>query len=106
MGWVYLASAIAIEIGATLSLKAASSGDRRFYPVVVAGYVLSFGLLTLALAEGLPLGVAYGIWVATGVALTAIAARVLFKEPLTAIMSAGIVLIACGVVLIEVGASH
>ena len=43
----------------------------------------------MTLVEGLALGVAYGIWAATGVALTATLSRMLFKEPLTKVMAAG-----------------
>ena len=53
---------------------------------------------------GTPLGVAYGIWTAAGVALAAVFSRLLFREPLTPLMGAGIVLIACGVLLVELGA--
>jgi small multidrug resistance pump len=60
-------------------------------------------MLAGALALGLPIGVAYGIWAATGVALTAILGRVLFRDPLTRTMLAGIVLIIGGVLLIELG---
>jgi small multidrug resistance pump len=49
-------------------------------------------------------GVAYGVWAATGVALTAIAGRVLFRDPLTPMMLGGIGAIAAGVLLIELGA--
>ena len=52
------------------------------------------------------LGVAYGIWSAAGVALTAVASRVLFKEPLTLVMILGLGLIMGGVLLIELGAAH
>ncbi|MCW2088227.1 UNVERIFIED_ORG: multidrug transporter EmrE-like cation transporter [Rhodococcus erythropolis] len=65
-----------------------------------------FRFLTLALDAGLTIGVAYGIWTACGVALTAIASRILFREPLTRLMMVGIGLIAAGVLLIELGASH
>ena len=56
--------------------------------------------------EGLGLGVAYGIWAASGVALTAVASKALFKEPLTALMMGGIALIIAGVLLVELGALH
>ncbi|MDN5548166.1 MAG: QacE family quaternary ammonium compound efflux SMR transporter, partial [Rhodococcus sp. (in: high G+C Gram-positive bacteria)] len=46
------------------------------------------------------------IWTACGVALTAIASRILFREPLTKLMIVGIGLIAAGVLLIELGAGH
>ena len=51
-------------------------------------------------------GVAYGIWAASGVALTAVASKALFKEPLTALMMGGIALIIAGVLLVELGALH
>ena len=51
-------------------------------------------------------GVAYGIWSAGGVAVTAIASRLLFGEPLTRTMVAGIVLIMAGVLLVELGSAH
>jgi len=103
MEWVYLAGAILIEIVATLALRVAAAGRRRWYVAVVGGYVASFLLLSLALDEGLGIGVAYGIWTAVGVALTALLSKALFGEPLTRRMLLGITLIAAGVVLLELG---
>ena len=106
MSWLFLTLAIVSEVAATLSLKVASAGRSRWYVAVATGYVLAFSFLSLALREGLALGVAYGIWAAAGVALTAIASRALFAEPLTPVMGAGIALIIGGVLLIELGAPH
>ena len=107
MSGVYLVAAIASETTGTISLKLASDGrGLRWYCLVMAGYLGAFALLTLALTEGLPLGVAYGIWSAGGVAVTAIASRLLFSEPLTRTMVAGIVLIMAGVLLVELGSPH
>ncbi len=106
MEWVYLTAAIASEVTATICLRVASTGRRRWYVPVVAGYLAAFVFLSLVLDEGLGLGVAYGVWAAAGVALTAIASKVLFEEPLTLLMSSGIVLIIGGVLLIELGAPH
>jgi small multidrug resistance pump len=103
MGWVLLAIAIVSEVAATISLKLATDGKKRFYVPVVIGYVVAFSLLAVALTLGLPIGVAYGIWAATGVALTAVLGRVLFREPLTRLMLAGIGLIIVGVLLVELG---
>ena len=61
------------------------SGPRRNRPLNVlrltarCGF-LAFTLLTLTLDQGMSLGVAYGIWAAAGVALTALGSRVFFKE--------------------------
>jgi small multidrug resistance pump len=51
----------------------------------------------------MPLGVAYGIWGAAGVALTAIMSMVLFGEPLSLLMGVGIVIVIAGVLCVELG---
>jgi small multidrug resistance pump len=106
--WLALAGAIVIEVFATLSLRA-SDGFRKkawILPVVI-GYLLSFYLLWVALSLGMPVGIAYGIWTACGVALVAVIANILFSEPLTWVMGLGIALIVAGVLTIEmVGAVH
>jgi small multidrug resistance pump len=103
MAWVFLIGAILSEVAASLSLKAASDGRHCWYAVVGVGYVLAFTSLTFALDRGLGIGVAYGIWVAAGVALTAIGSRVLFNEPLSKLMALGIALVGAGVILVELG---
>lgn len=102
MAWAYLAVAIGCELAATLSLRMAVD-DRRWFAAVAPGYLVAFVFLSLTLSAGMPLGVAYGIWTAAGVALAALLSRVLFREPLTPLMGAGIVLIALGVLLVELG---
>ena len=106
MQWLFLAGAIIFEVTATLSLRMAATGQRAYYAGVAVGFLVAFAFLTLTLNEGLGLGVAYGIWAASGVALTAVASKVLFKEPLTPIMMSGIALIIGGVLLVELGAAH
>ena len=53
----------------------------------------------------MPVGIAYGVWSACGVALVALVARVLFDEPFTLTMAAGIALIAAGVLTIQLSGS-
>ncbi|GAA1490674.1 DMT family transporter [Brachybacterium sacelli] len=102
--WLFLVGAILSEVTATLALRGAL--DRPLlYVVVVLGYALSFGLLALVLRRGMALGVAYGMWAACGVVLTAVLSAVLFGEPFTALKISGIVLIAAGVAVVEIG-SH
>ena len=104
MTYLYLAGAIACEIVGTMSLRASDGlRDKRWLPVVIAGYLGAFLLLALTLRSGLGVGVAYGIWAATGIGVTAVLARLLFAEPLTRTMLAGIALISVGVLLIELG---
>lgn len=101
---MYLVVAIGCELTATLALRKAVD-DRRWYLAVAPGYLAAFALLSLTLRAGMPLGVAYGIWTAAGVALAAVASRLLFREPLTPLIGAGIAMIGCGVVLVEMGAA-
>jgi len=102
--WLLLAGAIVTEVSGSLSLRAAVDNP-AWYAVVVLGYVAAFAFLAAVLRRGMPLGVAYGIWGATGVALTAVLSTVLFAEPFTPLMTAGIALIIGGVLLVEIG-SH
>jgi small multidrug resistance pump len=105
MAWLFLGCAILCEVTATLSLKRAID-QPALYGLVVAGYVAAFVLLTLTLKHGMGIGVAYGIWAACGVAITALGSRLFFHEPLTGVMIAGLILIIGGVLLVELGASH
>ena len=105
MEYLFLTGAILFEVGGTMALRLALD-NKRWYSVVGVGYVVAFSMLALALANGMPLGVAYGIWAAAGVALTAVLSKVIFKEPLTLLMGIGIALIAGGVLLIEAGSAH
>lgn len=100
--WLPLAAAIASEVTATLSLKAALDAP-WLYVVVVAGYLAAFLLLARVLKAGMGLGVAYGIWGASGVVLTALLSAALFGEAITALMGLGIVVIVGGVLCIELG---
>lgn len=100
--WLFLAGAIVLEVSGSLSLKGALEAP-ALYAVVVIGYVGSFLCLFQSLGRGMALGVGYGIWGATGVALTAVMSRLLFDEPITVLMAVGIALIMGGVLLVEVG---
>lgn len=103
MAWVFLVAAVVFEVSATICLRMSVTGSSGWYIPVGVGYVLAFTALSSALVQGMELGVAYGIWAATGVALTAVLSRVFFKEPLTLLMTFGIILIMGGVLLIELG---
>jgi len=104
--WLALAGAIVVEVCATLSLRASDGFSKRAWiaPVII-GYLISFALLWWTLQLGMPVGIAYGVWSACGVALVALAARALFGEPLTPLMMAGIALIIGGVLTIELTGS-
>lgn len=105
MSWVWLSAAIAVEIGATLSLRASDGmRDRRWLVPVIAGYVAAFAFLALALEAGMAVGIAYGVWAAVGIVAVALLARLIWHDPLSRRMVAGILVIAVGVLLVELGA--
>src|SRR5699024_12194456 len=84
--WLFLAAAIVAEVTGTLCLQLAVQQRKAWYAVVLGAYVAAFTLLSQALRFGMPLGIAYGVWAAVGVALTAIFSRIFFAEPLTPAM--------------------
>ena len=102
--WPLLAGAIVAEVSATLALRA-SVDQAAWIVLVVAGYVVAFACLALVLREGMAIGVAYGVWAACGVALTAALAAILFDEPFTWVIGLGIAIVIAGVLLVELG-SH
>lgn len=97
-----LLGAIIAEVSGSLSLKGALEIP-ELYAVVAVGYVGAFTLLAFVLRTGMPLGVAYGVWAASGVALTALLSLVLFDEPLTPLMGLGIIVVMAGVLCVEIG---
>lgn len=97
-----LGGAIVSEVIGTLALRAGLDHP-AWLAVVAVGYVVAFSLLAAVLATGVPVGVAYGIWAACGVALTAVLATLVFAEPFTLQMGLGIALVVLGVLLVEIG---
>jgi small multidrug resistance pump len=104
--WPPLLIAIVLEVTATLSLRAAEGFTHPLWLIpVVIGYTGSLWLLSIVLDRGMPVGVAYGIWAAIGVVLTAVMGTVLFGELLGPVQIVGIGAIVVGVLLVELG-SH
>ena len=95
--WMFLAAAILLEVAGTTSMKLAD-GFSKFWPsvLVFVFYFLSFGALTFALKR-IELGVAYAVWAGLGTALIAMIGIIFFKEPLSVLKAASIVLIIVGV---------
>jgi small multidrug resistance pump len=102
--WTMLGVAIVSEVVATLALRAALD-DPLWFVVVALGYLAAFALLGIVLSTGIAVGVAYGIWAACGVALTAVLAALVFDDPFTLQIALGIALVFAGVLLVETG-SH
>lgn len=107
MAYLFLGAAIVAEVIATLSLRAAEGFSKWPYVVLLAvGYPVSFWCLSGALDRGMPLGVAYGIWCAIGIALVTSLSIRLFDDHLTPVQIAGIAGVILSVVVIELGGEH
>ena len=105
MTYLVLALAIVSEVIGTISLKLAEGFTRPLPSVlVVVGYAGAFVALASVLKAGVPVGVAYAIWSAAGVALVALIGAAFLGEGITAVQVLGLVLIIGGVVAMEAGA--
>lgn len=107
MTWVLLIGAILSEVTASVCLRL-SEGFSKLLPTVgvAIGFIAAFTLLVQVLKRGMPLGMAYGIWAASGVALVAIVSAILFDETLTVVQIGGLGAVIGGVIALEMGAAH
>lgn len=104
MSWLFLSLAIAVEMVAAMSMRASEGLRKKVWLAPMAvGYLLAFTMLAASMSYGMPVGVAYGVWSAVGIALTAVLARIIFDDPLTLLMGIGMVVIMGGVLLVEAG---
>ena len=104
MSWIYLLIAGLFEITWAIGLKF-SQGFTHIIPsaVTVTGMILSFYFLSLSL-KTLPLGTSYAIWTGIGTIGTAIAGIMIFKEQISLIQIACIVLIITGIIGLKLSA--
>ena len=100
--YVPLLLAISLEVLGTSMLQRSEQFTRLWPTVAMAVcYLASFYLLSVTL-KVLPLGVAYAIWSAFGVALVALIGWVVFGQRLDGPAVLGLALIVTGVVIINV----
>ncbi len=101
-----LTLAILSEVTATVNLRL-SEGFTKPFPSIVAvvGYIVAFGLLSQILKMGMSIGVAYGVWAASGIALVAFIGAIFLGDKLSLVQVGGIVLMIGGVLAIELGAT-
>jgi small multidrug resistance pump len=103
--WFCLAGAIMLEIAGTMSMKL-SQGFTRTVPSVLlfVCYGISFALMTVAVKR-IDVSVSYAIWSGVGTATIALIGVFWFRESLTWIQVASIVLIVTGVIGLRAGAA-
>ena len=96
--WLFLASAIILEVAGTGCMKLAEGFSRLIPSILIfLFYGLSFVALSIAL-KGIEISVAYAVWAGTGVVLISLVGFLYFKEPITLFKLICIGLIVIGVV--------
>jgi small multidrug resistance pump len=98
MSWIFLISAICMEVCGTTCMKL-SDGFTKWLPSVLifVFYGLSFTLMTFAVRK-LDLSLTYAIWSGVGTFLIALIGLFWFKEPLPALKVVSMLLVIAGVV--------
>lgn len=107
MGYLYLALAIALELAGTTSMKY-SEGFTKLIPsaAVIFFYIVCFFFLTKSLSY-INLGVAYATWAGVGLVGATGISILVFKESITIIGILGIILVVCGVAILNLyGTAH
>ncbi|MCU6433244.1 multidrug efflux SMR transporter [Undibacterium sp. Jales W-56] len=103
--WILLMLTIVCEVIATVHLRL-SNGFTKLLPssIVVIGYGCAFWGLSIVMRR-LEIGITYAVWSGVGTVFTTIAGIFLFEEGMSPPKIIGILLIVCGVMLLQLGNS-
>ena len=104
MAWLFLVAALLSEmVGATAA--GVSEGFTRPIAVLVTipTVLAAYFLLALALKRGMSVGVAYGVWTASGVAIVALIGVVFLGDSLSPVQIGGLALVIVGALALELG---
>jgi len=102
MQWLYLAIGIVFEVLGTVYMKKAD-GFTELVPsiLVFVFYGLALASLVMVLKYSGEISVIYAIWASAGTALIAVIGIIWYKEPVTVIKIASIILILLGILGLE-----
>jgi spermidine export protein MdtJ len=101
--WLYLALAIASEVlGLTIMKWTPVIGQMVGLTALYSLLALSYFFLSIAV-QSIPVGIAYTVWEAAGVASLTILSWLLFEQPLSSAKFTGLMLALFGIVLIRWG---
>ncbi|GGF44343.1 hypothetical protein GCM10011519_17790 [Marmoricola endophyticus] len=107
--WVWIGVAVVTQFCGLVALRLAAgpaaARGRRVVLVVLANIGLSGSVLPVgrAVAEGMPLAVAYAAWTGAAIAFAALGGLVLFGERPSRRQALGLLVLVLGVVLLEGG---
>jgi len=104
--YVTLAVAILAEVLGTTAMKYSDGFSRPGPSLLTAvGYLVAFVLLAQTL-KSMSVGTAYAIWSGAGTAAIALIGMVFIGEAVTAAKVLGLLLVICGVVVLNLGGAH
>jgi multidrug transporter EmrE-like cation transporter len=102
MGHLFLILTILSETAAVICMKLSTGFQNKLYTVIaIIAYALSFVFLTLSL-KSLPAGVANAIWAGASTILVALIGMLFFNEKLTTLQFISMLLIAIGLIGLNV----
>ena len=103
VAWLVLAASVVSEVAGTVALKH-SAGFTRPCPAAIACgfYLVAVWLMSVSMRQ-LDMGVTYAVWAASGTALIALVGMAFYGEQVAALKLLGLLLVAAGVVLLNLG---
>jgi small multidrug resistance pump len=105
LAWIYLATAIAVEVGATIALRY-SDGFTKLAPAIaaIAGFALSVWLLAIVVKH-LEVSLVYAVWAGVGTAAIALIGMTALDEAVTGLKLASLGFVIAGVVGLNLSGS-
>ena len=103
MRWILLGIGILTELGGSTCMKL-SNGFTNLYASILTFlfWGVSFSVFILALKH-FDLSFAYAVWAGLGILLVSLIGMIFFKEPASSIKIISILIIAAGVVMLNLG---
>jgi quaternary ammonium compound-resistance protein SugE len=106
MAWMMLLVAGLLETGWAVGLKYTEGFTRPVPSVLTIGAIAASMWLLATAAKTIPIGTAYAIWVGIGATGAAILGIVLFREPLSFVRGAFLVLMVISIIGLKFTASE
>ena len=104
MHWLYLYTAIILEVCGTLSLRASNQFSNKYAFLIPLFYIASFYLLSKAMAQ-ISISIAYAVWSGAGIVALAVIGHFFLKDRLDFVSLALISVMLCAAVGLQLRSS-